>query len=553
MIAAGDACPATCTTCPNGRPIDARRPARRRARRHVRAEVVRHAGGGAAASAQGHGEGDRARRQAAALRARGGRRLQGADRHRRVPDARGAAAVSPGRRARGIDAGKTAINEVLAAMQPRLHLFGHHHGSPSRSVQGVRSIGLDLSSQVVSADRRRRRCEYEQADTLDVDDQSRHFSTRSTSRVLVCDGAMGTMLYAKGIFLNQSFDELNLTQPDLVAEVHQAYVRAGADVIETNTFGANRVKLAPFGLADQRHAINVAGGEASRGTRRASRPTSPARSARSASASSRGARPASTRREEYFREQAQALLEGGVDLFVLETFRDLNEIGAAIRAVRSLCDLPIVAQMTTEEDGNTLDGTPPEAFVPRARAPRRDVIGVNCSVGPAAMLETIERMARGRARAAVGAAERRHSRARSKGATSICARPSTWRRTRGASSATACGWSAAAAARRPSTSGRSRRRSARWRSPPAPAPAATRPRGSGAGAGRARGRRRCRGRAKSRLAQRAGAQARSSSSVELLPPRGYRRRRARRAGAAAAAFTASTSSTFPTARAPARA
>src|ERR671916_2397095 len=83
-------------------------------------------------------------------------------------------------------------------------------------------------------------------------------------RVLVCDGAMGTMLYAKGIFLNRSFDELNLTQPDFVAEVHQAYVRAGADVIETNTFGANRVKLAPFGVAERAHAINVQGAKIAR-------------------------------------------------------------------------------------------------------------------------------------------------------------------------------------------------------------------------------------------------------------------------------------------------
>ncbi len=98
--------------------------------------------------------------------------------------------------------------------------------------------------------------------------------------------------------------------------------------------------------------------------------------------------------QEYFAEQARGLLEGGVDLFVLETFRDVNEIGAAIRAVRAVCDLPIVAQMTTEEDGNTRDGAAPEAFVPELERWGADVVGLNCSVGPAAMLESIERLAR---------------------------------------------------------------------------------------------------------------------------------------------------------------
>ncbi len=212
------------------------------------------------------------------------------------------------------------------------------------------------------------------------------------SRVLVCDGAMGTMLYAKGVFINKSFDALNITQPDLVAEVHQEYVRAGADIIETNTFGANRIKLGSFGLADKLHAINEQGARI-------------ARHAADDKAYVAGAiGPLGIRIEpwgktgvdearEYFREQAKALAAGGVDLFILETFRDLSEISAALDAVRSVSELPVLAQMTVEEDGNTLDGTPPERFAPELERRGATVIGVNCAVGPAPMLDTIERMA----------------------------------------------------------------------------------------------------------------------------------------------------------------
>ena len=212
-------------------------------------------------------------------------------------------------------------------------------------------------------------------------------------RVLVCDGAMGTMLYAKGIFLNRSFDELNLTQPDLVAEVHQAYVRAGADIIETNTFGANRVKLGTFGLADRTAAINTHGARIARHAAREQAYVAGAIGPLGVRIEPWG-KTGVDEAEEIFREQARALMEGGVDLFVLETFRDVNEIGAAIRAVRSLGDLPIVAQITTEEDGNSLDGVAPETFVPQLEQLGAHVVGVNCSVGPAAMLETVERMAR---------------------------------------------------------------------------------------------------------------------------------------------------------------
>jgi methionine synthase I (cobalamin-dependent) len=168
-------------------------------------------------------------------------------------------------------------------------------------------------------------------------------------RVLVCDGAMGTMLYAKGIFLNRSFDELNLKQPDLVAEVHQAYVRAGADVIETNTFGANRVKLGAFGLANNVHALNVQGARIARHAARENAWVGGAIGPLGIRIEPWG-KTGVDEAEAYFSEQARGLLEGGVDLFVLETFRDVNEIGAAIRAVRALTDLPIVAQMTSDED-----------------------------------------------------------------------------------------------------------------------------------------------------------------------------------------------------------
>jgi methionine synthase I (cobalamin-dependent)/5,10-methylenetetrahydrofolate reductase len=214
-------------------------------------------------------------------------------------------------------------------------------------------------------------------------------------RVLVCDGAMGTMLYARGVFINKSFDALNITQPDLVAEVHQEYLRAGADIVETNTFGANRIKLGSFGLADKLDAINE----------QAARIARHAVSAAGGAAYVAGAigplgiriepwgKTSTDEARQYFREQARALALGGVDLFILETFRDLNEIGAAIEAVRSVSDLPIVAQMTTEEDGNSLDGTPPERFAPELERRGAAVLGVNCAVGPAPMLETIERMA----------------------------------------------------------------------------------------------------------------------------------------------------------------
>jgi homocysteine S-methyltransferase len=223
------------------------------------------------------------------------------------------------------------------------------------------------------------------------------FLTALAERVLVCDGAMGTMLYGKGVFINRCFESLTSTDPEMVRDVHRQYLRAGADVIETNTFGANRMKLRAFGLGNRVAELN----EAAACLARAVRDTANG----GATAYVAGAigplgvrvepwgRTGVDEAEALFREQAEALAAGGVDLFMLETFRDLNEIGAAIAAIRAVSDLPIVAQMTTEEDGNSLDGIPPEQFAPVLVERGADVVGLNCSVGPAPMLETIERMA----------------------------------------------------------------------------------------------------------------------------------------------------------------
>ena len=211
------------------------------------------------------------------------------------------------------------------------------------------------------------------------------------ARVLVCDGAIGTMLYAQGVFINRSFDSLNLSDPRRVLAVHHAYAQSGADVLETNTFGANRIKLRAFALAEQLHEINEAGARLARDGAGGSAYVAGAIGPLGIRIEPWG-RMGRDEAEGYFREQAQALLDGGVDLFVLETFRDLNEIRAAIVAVRSICALPIVAQMTIEDDGNTLDGTAPEQFAPSLQEAGADVIGLNCSIGPAHMLETLERM-----------------------------------------------------------------------------------------------------------------------------------------------------------------
>jgi homocysteine S-methyltransferase len=205
------------------------------------------------------------------------------------------------------------------------------------------------------------------------------------------DGAMGTMLYARGVFINRCYDELNLAQPELVGEIHRAYVRAGAEVVETNSYGANRTKLAKHGLEDRLREINL-------------RAAQIARAAAGDGVCVAGAiGPLGLRIEPFgptsqeearslFREQAEALAEGGVDLFILETFSDLDEIHQALLAVRDVSPLPVVAQITIREDGRTPYGTDAALAAEKLDEWGADVIGLNCSVGPAAMLQAAERM-----------------------------------------------------------------------------------------------------------------------------------------------------------------
>src|SRR5215471_4873727 len=182
------------------------------------------------------------------------------------------------------------------------------------------------------------------------------FPSAADTRVLVSDGAMGTMLYTKGVFISRSFDELNLSHPQLVREINLAGARiareaAGNTVFVAGAIGPLGIRIEPWGKT----SIDEA--------------------------------------REIFREQAQALNEGGVDLFILETFFDLNEVHAAMQAVRDTGDQPMIVQMSIEEDGNSLEGTPPEIFAKQLEEWGADVIGLNCSVGPHTMLDAIERIA----------------------------------------------------------------------------------------------------------------------------------------------------------------
>jgi methionine synthase / methylenetetrahydrofolate reductase(NADPH) len=218
------------------------------------------------------------------------------------------------------------------------------------------------------------------------------FLSRLKRGVVICDGAMGTYLNQKGVSYERSFDELNLSKPDLISQIHREYIDAGAEIIETNTFGANLSRLSSHGLEDKVREINM-------------KAVKNAREARDVSgkdvliAGSIG--PLGKQLEPYgkirkniaadiFREQVESLLEGGIDLFMIETIANLEEMELAVGVIKKITDLPIVAQMTFTAEGMTLLGNTPEDVAAHLVPLGVDVIGANCSVGPQKMLDVIQ-------------------------------------------------------------------------------------------------------------------------------------------------------------------
>ncbi len=212
--------------------------------------------------------------------------------------------------------------------------------------------------------------------------------------ILVGDGAMGTMLYEQGAFLNTCFDELNSSRPEWIAAIHKAYIEAGCDFIETNTFGANALKLARFGLADRAGQINAAAAEIAF-------EAAPVEVLIAGSIGPVGADvpvpdpELTAAMQEAFAQQARVLYEGQVDFFLLETFSSEAELLIAVEAASGACEIPILAQMTCMSQGRTLFGTPIEQAVAAvAEHPAVAAVGLNCSVGPSDMLEALQKIRR---------------------------------------------------------------------------------------------------------------------------------------------------------------
>jgi homocysteine S-methyltransferase len=220
------------------------------------------------------------------------------------------------------------------------------------------------------------------------------FREQLSQRILVADGAMGTMLYARGVFINRCFDELNLSSPDLVRQVHRDYADAGAEILETNTYGANRTRLSGFGFAEKLQDINAAGVRLAREASRGGAFVAGAMGPLGVHLEPLGPTSFAEARA-IFREQAEVLIASGADLLVLESFGDLNELREAIFAAREAAgpDPVIVAQVAVDDFGRLSGGASMEAFAREMEAWPADVLGVNCSVGPKTTLEVIEQLA----------------------------------------------------------------------------------------------------------------------------------------------------------------
>jgi len=217
-----------------------------------------------------------------------------------------------------------------------------------------------------------------------------NFREKLGRQIILFDGGTGTYLYEKGVYINRCFDELNLVNPELVTEVHRDYINAGADVIETNTYGANVFKLKPHGLNEKVYEINLRGAQIAK--KAAGENVFVAGSVGPLGVQLEPLGKLSfDEAKDAFKEQIRGLIDGKADIIILETFANVNELIQAVRAVRELDeDIPVVAQMTINDDGTLLSGAPLSKFVEMLAGYKIDALGLNCSVGPKSMLEALE-------------------------------------------------------------------------------------------------------------------------------------------------------------------
>jgi homocysteine S-methyltransferase len=217
------------------------------------------------------------------------------------------------------------------------------------------------------------------------------FLDKITNGVILFDGGVGTELYNRGIFINRCFDEVNITNPTLVKQIHEDYIKAGSDAIETNTFGANSYKLSKYQLADKVYSINFEGAKIAREVAKDEIWVAGAIGPLGIKIEPLG-KTSIEEAKAAFKEQIQGLVDGGVDILIFETFIYPEELIVAVQAAREICDLPVIAQMTIDEDGTSLTGAEPENFINLLNKSSADVIGINSTVGPQVMLRWLERV-----------------------------------------------------------------------------------------------------------------------------------------------------------------